>query len=332
MSSTFKKIVFLAATTLPLLLHARKVIVESVQIEKGPWLTGPLLSPSGHVIPFGHQNYEPYFYWTDNKRTYNSHWHTQNIPHYKTFLFQGTVQFGILPNTELDLSPQFAYNNTQGVHTWLVSDFPFALGFQALMDSPTTWVPAMKIRVGAVVPIGKYDRLDPKKVFTDVGGLGNWYPSLGVVFTYTFDYGNYHFLCWRTFFDYSIATPVRVHGLSIYGGAPSINGIKGTRGTVYPGNIFTAIQGFEYTLNLNWVLACDIQYQHFNRTRFSGHSPKGTKPKAPSSEQFSIAPALEYNFNANVGIIAGPWFTVAGRNSNLTFDFISWVLAINIYN
>lgn len=38
---------------------------------------------------------------------------------------------------------------------------------------------------------------------------------------------------------------------------------------------------------------------------------------------------MEYNFNASVGIIAGVWFTVVGRNSP---DFISAVMALNIYH
>ena len=72
----------------------------------------------------------------------------------------------------------------------------------------------------------------------------------------------------------------------------------------------------------------DFQYQHSNKNRFSGKKG-GSAPIAPSSEQISMAPALEYNFNANVGIIGGAWFSVAGRNST---QFISWVLALNIYN
>jgi hypothetical protein len=50
---------------LPLLVHARKTLQGPIGTqEEGPWFTGPLLTGSGHVIPVGHANYEPYLYWT----------------------------------------------------------------------------------------------------------------------------------------------------------------------------------------------------------------------------------------------------------------------------
>ena len=95
---------------------------------------------------------------------------------------------------------------------------------------------------------------------------------------------------------------------------------------------FSTDLAFEYTLTQNWALALDVLYVHNNHTRFSGH--KGSTygiPNSvggPSSEQFSLAPALEYNWSSNCGVIAGVWFSVAGRN---TADFINGVVAINIY-
>jgi hypothetical protein len=50
--------------------------------------------------------------------------------------------------------------------------------------------------------------------------------------------------------------------------------------------------------------------------------------KAPSNEQWSVAPAIEYNWSKNVGLIVGSWFSFAGRNS---VRFISGVAALNIY-
>jgi hypothetical protein len=35
----------------------------------------------------------------------------------------------------------------------------------------------------------------------------------------------------------------------------------------------------------------------------------------PSSEQISFAPAIEYNFSSELGLIVGCWFTGWGRNS-----------------
>ncbi len=322
---------------LPLLVHARKGIDKEVSTSNpDPWVTGPLLTASGNVIPVGHANYEPYLFWGTLTGTYDNHWHKHSLnPRFKTFLSQTVLQFGILPGTEFDILPQFAYNNNGGQHMWRVADLPFAVAFQLATDESENWWPSVKMRLGALAPLGKYNHLNPEKLGTDVAGLGDWAPSLAFITTKRYYFGGFHYFIWRMSFQYTFTVPVPVHGLSIWGGSPSLPGIKGTRGTVYPGCIFVAQQGFEYCLTHNWVLALDIQYVHANKTRFSGRSPKlpglNTRPVAPSSESFSLAPALEYNFSANVGIIAGPWFTIAGRNRNQTFAFLDWVFAINIY-
>lgn len=336
---------------IPFLAHARKVI-ENPE-EPGPWFTGPLLTPSGHVIPRGHSNYEPYIYWTDVQGSYDNHWHYfRTPPSFEQVLSQTALQFGILPATEIDIFPQFLYNNSGGEHMWRVADLPVAVAFQLLMDQPDTWWPAIKLRVGAIIPLGKYDRLDDKKRATDVGGYGNWAPSLSLVTTKVYHFGGPHYFAWRMGFTFTFTTPIHIHGISIWGGSLSVPQTRTPpvlapvvpfdvltptmdprqiRGTIYPGCVFVTQQGFEYSLTQQLVLALDLQYVHANRTRFSGHSA-GIPMSASSAEQFSVAPALEYNFNANVGVIAGPWFTVAGRNNNQTNAFISWVFAINVYH
>jgi hypothetical protein len=328
-----KRLFALTLLSLPALIFARKTLeYGAVASETGPWLTGPLVTPSGHVVPVGHQNYEPYITWQQIKGVYNNHWRPVKTPVYTTVQSQTALQFGIAPATEFDILPTFQYNHFLHKHKWCYADTPVALAFQLLMDEPDEWWPAIKLRVTVNVPLGKYNRLDPKRVGTDFSGIGTWYPGLSVVFSRLYDFGNFHFLTFRFCVGYEFGTSVNVHGMSAYVGAPDIDGIKGTRGKVYPGNVFYIETGLEYSLTHHWALAMDIAYQHVNRTRFKGYTPPGSKVGYPSTEQLSLAPAIEYNFNANVGIIAGPWFSVTGRNTNFTFNFISWVLAVNIYN
>lgn len=296
----------------------------------GPWFTGPILTPSGHVVPCGHQNYEPYIYWTQIQGNYDSNWKFHHRPIFNNVLFQGSMQFGILPSTEFDIAPQFTYNHTQGKHMWRASDLPFTLAYQILSEKEGVWYhPAIKLRFAANIPIGKYDRLNPTRLGTDIGGIGTWYPGIGLVFGKLYHICGVHYLSARLFLTYNFGTATRVRGLSLYGGAAPAPGIPGTRGTVYPGNVFLFLNGYEYSLTQNWALALDFQYQHTNRTRFSGFSPPGTRPVLPSQELFALAPGIEYNWSENVGAIIGPWFTVAGRN---TGKFVSYVAALNIYN
>lgn len=289
--------------------------------EPAPWLTGPLLAPSGHTIPAGHVNYEPYFYFTENQGRYNSHWDAQTTPRFTTALLQPTFQIGVAKGFEFDIAPQTSWNHTKHVSTWVLNDLPVTFAFQLLKDQPGKWWPAIKLRLAANIPIGKFQKLSSHKLGTDSGGSGNWSPAAGLVFSHLYHLSGVHFLATRGFISYSVSTPVHVKGLNTYGGSVH------TRGTVYPGNTFQTICSFEYTMTQNWAFAMDTMYQHANKTRFSGQSG-GTSLKKPSSEQFSIAPALEYNWNENVGLIGGSWFSLGGRNST---RFVSWVLAFNLY-
>lgn len=329
------RVAALLGITLTTSLFARESFDQYMFTEEGgvptkeqPWFTGPILTPSGHVVPQNHQNYEPYVYWTRANGSYDPHWKHLSAPIFNNVLYQMTMQFGVLPSTEFDAAPQFVYNKTQGQHMWRVSDLPLTLAFQLLYDQINTWYPGIKLRFAANAPLGKYDHLKPARLGTDIGGIGTWYPSVGIVLTHLYHITGIQYLSYRLFLNYSIGTPISVKGLSAFGGAPSIAGIKGTRGTVYPGNVFLVLAGLEYSLSQNWCLALDIQYQHTNKNRFSGYSPFGKKPIAPSKEFFALAPGIEYNWSSNFGVIAGPWFTVAGRNSQ---NFISYVIAFNCY-
>lgn len=285
-----------------------------------PWLTGPLLTPSGHVVPKGHWNIEPYFYATVNTGVYDKHWHSQSLPNFYSLLGQFPFQYGIAKDWDFQFIPQVLWNHTKGASSWALGDLPILFDYQLLMDSPKKGWPAMRLALSLNLPIGKYDKLNPHKLGTDAGGSGSIDPNIAVVFSRLFHYTGTHFLSSRLYLGYAPTIPVHVKGLSVYGGG------KGTGGRVFTGNSVKALLGLEYTLAQKWALAFDAQYVHAERTRFSGHTKYPVGP--PKSDQFSIAPGIEYNWSPYVGIIAGAWFSVAGHNA---LDFVSGIVAVNIY-
>ena len=287
-----------------------------------PWLTGPLLTPSAQVVPAGHVNFEPYVYWFQFRNDYNQHWSSHSIPHFKTILSQNFILIGVYKDLEFGMTPQFSYNNTQGEKMWRMLDFPFSLSYQLYAKANSPHVPKLKLRMTSRIPCGKYDRLSAHKLGTDVGGTGSWYPSIGLVFSELFHFSGVHHLATRLWVDYGFGAPTHIHGISVYGGTPD------TKGTAYPGNILSAFAAFEYSFTQECAFAMDIGYVHTNKSRFSGKKGDSLPPKHPSSEQFSIAPAVEYNFSSEIGIIAGPWIVLAGRN---TTQFVSWIAAVNFY-
>ncbi|MBS0603521.1 MAG: hypothetical protein JSS60_00625 [Verrucomicrobia bacterium] len=293
-----------------------------------PWLTGPLLTPSGHVIPKGHYNIEPYEFITTNYGLYDANWHTHDLLHnFYNLSTQIPVQIGLPASFDFTFVPAWSWNHTDGASHWDLNDMGVAFDYQILNDKKGTWWPAIKLNFGGNLPIGRYQKLDPKDKGTDVGGTGSWLPTVGIVMSHLYWWGGHFFFAPRFNVQYTVPTPVHVKNFNAYGGGHH------TRGKVFPGQVLKVLFGFEIAVSQRWALAGDIQYQHINKTRFSGH--KGATAGvpnvvgAPSSESLSLAPAIEYNWSANYGVIAGAWFTVAGRN---TPEFASAVIAVNIYH
>ncbi len=287
-----------------------------------PWFTGPLLAPSALTIPPGHWDLEPYFFAVANKGRYGPDWKARDIPTYWNNYFQPEFSVGINTWLDFQITPTLFYNYTRGTGKWVCGDTPINFDIQLFRYSAlvTQWSTAIKLVLRETLPIGKYQNLNPKKRGTDIGGFGSWQTGLGLVWGNLFYLGGIHFLSWRTSLEYTLPAPTRVKNLNAYGGG------QGTRGTVYPAQNLTLDTAIELSLTRNWVFAMDFVGSWSGKTRFKGTTVRPMK--ARSSVQFSLAPAIEYNWNANLGIIFGPWFTIAGKNA---IQFIDGVFAVNIY-
>lgn len=303
-----------------LLLASALQAVEDPLIPEQPWLTGTLLSPFGYVIEKGHVNFEPYFYGNTLYGAYNRSWREKDKRNHYILSAQPFFWYGFARRWDIEIGPQFSWNHVSGASHWVLNDMPVELEFQILYEQIDQWWPAVKLALLFTVPFGKYQKLDPKARGTDSGGEGNWQPGVQLVFQRLFNREKPHTVVTHFTLGYTYPTPVHVKDLNTFGGG------RGTRGKVFPGPSILSILGLEYTLTQNWALALDVQYLHTNHTRFSGKTNK--RVGAPSSEQFSLAPALEYNWSANFGLIGGVWFTIAGRN---TEAFANTILAVNLY-
>lgn len=311
------------ALTLSSALHSD----QKKEVEPFPWLTGPLLTPSANVTPQGHFTIEPYEYVTTNYGVFNKDWAPHHTPKSYNVITQIFCTYGLPWNFDLSFTPQFEWNHVNGASHWVLNDFTFGFDYQLLTGKHGTWWwPSIKLNVSANAPIGRFEQFKPRRKGTDNGGIGNWKPSAYLAFSKLYWWGGHIFFAPRLSVQYAVPTPIHVKGINAYGGGLA------THGTVYPGQSLNCLFGFEIALSQRWVIAGDIQYTHQNRTRFSGHRGKTAGVRnligGPSNEQWSLAPAIEYNWSAYVGLIAGCWFTVAGRNSQ---EFASGVVAVSIY-
>ncbi|MBS3902752.1 MAG: hypothetical protein KGZ30_00010 [Anaplasmataceae bacterium] len=306
------------------LIHARMADETSFFVNEepkmGPWFTGPLLAPSGHVVPVGYINIEPYVFASTIHAAYDRHWHSQSVQNFYSVNPVVYLQVGVTEWMDVQVTPQCVWNHTENVSATRFGDLEAQLDFQLLKDSEVGWWPAIKLSLKEIFPTGHYQNLNPEKLNTDISGSGSFNTGVGLVMSRLFWFGGVHFLGVRFANGCFFPAPVEVRGFNTYGGG------YGTHGRVYPGLSISSTIGLEFSMTQRWALACDIAYQHSNRDRFKGTKGIGAIVGFPSQEMFSLAPAIEYNWSQNLGLIAGCWFTVAGRNVG---NFVSGVIALN---
>lgn len=285
-----------------------------------PWFTGPLLTPSSRVVPADEYNLEPYFYWTVFNGFYNEKSKAESRPHINQINNQLTFRIGLAKNLDLAGSIQSFYTRTRGVYSSGLNDSTLGFNYQLYLSKPEEWFPNVRLTVIEVFPTGKYQRLKEKKLGTDSGGDGAFLTILGITFGKVIHIYDVHYLSLRLNFSTTFKGRARVKGFNTFGGDST------TFGKVFIGSIFVVRGAFEYSLTRNWVLACDFQALYSAKDHFRGKTllPVG----GPSNSSISLAPAIEYNFNSQLGIIAGSWFTIDGRNAA---RFISTVVGLN-YN
>ncbi|HSX38147.1 MAG TPA: hypothetical protein VLE95_04880, partial [Chlamydiales bacterium] len=221
--------------------------------------------------------------------------------------------FGLTPWMDLNIIPQFFINSTHGKTSGGFGDFSVGLDFQLYSSTFPFWFPGIKFAVQEIFPTGVFQNFHPHLLGTDQTGAGTFGTVLQLVLYKIYQLADSYFMSLNISGTYQVNTPVEVHGYNAYGGG------KGTKGRVVVGNSFECIISFEFTLNQNWVFAMDNVYTHTDASSFYGTpgTINGSPASVglPSSEQFSFAPAIEYNFSANLGLIGGCWFSAAGRNS-----------------
>lgn len=291
-----------------------------------PWLTGPLIAPEGTAVPYGDFMIQSYVYCTVNTGAYDKNWHAISAENkFYSFNTQFLCYFGLTPWCDINIIPQFFYNTTSNRHYFSSGDLTIGLDFQLMAPDLTPYVPGIKLAIREVFPTGNFQFFHVRKWLTDQTGAGTFATQFNLVFYKIFHLYDLHWLSATVSAQYTVNTPVNVHGFNTYGGG------FGTNGKALPGNSFQGIVSFEYTLNSNWVLALDHVYTHTDATEFFGMpgiALTGTVAAVGkrSSAQLSFAPAIEYNFSGHFGIIGGCWFSATGRNSA---EFRSGVVNFN---
>ncbi len=256
------------------------------------WWTGPMLAPSAGALPQGHWLVEPYLY-------------DVMSPHADGFGSLTYMNYGVTDRLTVGLIPTFGYNRVGGgadsSHIG-VGDVSVQAQWSVTRFDADSGLPAMAFNVQQSFPTGKFDRLG--KHVGDGFGSGAQTTTLGWYMQTYYWMPNGRILRTRLNFTDAFSRDANIEDVSVYGTGP------GFRGRAKPGDVQTADLAFEYSATQNWVLAVDLLYRHAESTRILGRST----PDAPANDiyldtgphaSFAIAPAIEYNWNANIGLLFG---------------------------
>lgn len=278
-----------------------------------PWYTGPLVTPSASMMPPGSMNIQPYLFVTGSWASYNSERHAvSRLNNAYSLQVTPPMQIGITDTMDFVFGPSAVANWEAGESGGGFNDLGCTIGFPIYRQ--TLYVPGMKFTIAESFPTGKYSHLSTNGLGLNSTGSGAYATTFGFaiskVIWWTYPYP----MNTRAFLGYTISTDVHVEEFNSYGGG------FGTHGTVRPGNKLTADYGLEVSLTQRWVFAIDVVYTATNRTKFHGNpglNRDGTTASvgSPYSDNLSLAPAIEYNWNENFGMLWGVQFSVYGRNS-----------------
>jgi len=319
--------VILFASTLP--AAASTQTSDARQSLDDAWWTGPLLAASPGTLPQGHFLFEPYLYEAMLDGHYDSAGKRHSSAHENDFGSQSYILYGLVDTVTLGLIPRFGFkdpslgSSSSGVG---VGDVTLQAAYRLTQFQDAGWLPAMSFVAAETLPIGKYDRLGNNP--SDGFGGGSYTTALSIYSQYYFWMPNGRILRTRLDLTQSWSKDVDLRDVSVYG-TPD-----GFRGRARPGNSSIVNLAFEYSMTRNWVAALDVIYEHDGSTRIVGQQPGSganglvdIHTESGSSQSFAFAPAIEYNWTSNVGVIVGAKVVTSGRN---TAALVIPVAAVNL--
>jgi hypothetical protein len=283
------------------------------------WWTGPLLAASpGSLLP-GHFLIEPYLFDEIPRGHYDNGGNRRPVPHANNFGSQSYILYGLSERVGIGLIPRFGFNDPsdgRGSSGVGIGDLTLQAQYGLTRYAEGGWIPSTAFVLQETLPTGKYDRLGDRPA--DGLGAGAYSTNLSLYSQYFFWMPNGRILRTRLDLSYSISGSASVHDVSVYGTSAGFNG------RARPGNVALINAAWEYSVTRNWVLALDVLYEHDSNTHVAGAD---VQLNSGPGHTWSLAPAIEYNFNSRVGVIAGAKLTTSGRNATAV---VIPVAAVNI--
>ena len=285
------------------------------------WWTGPLLASGAATLPQGHILIEPYLYDVKPYGSFDADGKRHSAPDSDSIGSSSYLLYGVTDTLTAGFIPHIGYRRAGG--RWSqglgIGDLTAQAQYRLLKYEEGGHVPTVSVMVQENLPIGRHDGLDDRP--NDGFGSGAYATTVGVNSQYYFWTPNGRILRTRLNVQYTRSDNAKVRGASVYG-TP-----KGFAGKAQPGDSFLVNLAFEYSITRNWVAAMDLAWQRDDSTKVTGLlNGAAFERRYPVSKALIVAPAVEYNFNAQVGVIVGARIVPAGRNTTAS---VTPAIAIN---
>jgi hypothetical protein len=278
-----------------------------------------MLAPNAGTLPPGHWLVEPYLYDVIQYGNYDRSGKLSAATHANDFGSLTYIIYGLANRFSVGLIPTFGYSATSGgpnSNGIGLGDLGVLAQYRLSQYQLGHWMPTTSIAVEETLPTGRYDDLGSNSN----NGFGSGVYSTKVsLYTQTYAWmANGRILRLRLNLSQTFSGRANVEGVSVYGTR------SGFEGTVSPTNATSIDAAGEYSITRNWVAASDLVYAYGANTQISGNTGI---TELGDSHSFAFAPAVEYNWTANAGVLVGVRLFPAGRNTGAS---ITPAIAINM--
>ena len=290
------------------------------------WFTGSMLAPNATTLPRGHFLIEPYLYDVIAQGFYDRDGKRHNVPRSDGFGSLTYILYGLANKFTVGMIPVAGYTEMSNAPSSAgigMGDLTLQGQYRLKLFHEGSRIPTMSVAVQETLPTGTYDRLGNRP--SDGFGGGAYTTTVAFYSQTYFWMPNGRVLRMRFNVVPAFSSSVNVHDVSVYGTS------TGFRGHATPGASVFVDAAWEYSLTRRWVLALDAVCRHQGNTAVSGYNVLDPNRSAlqlnsGASDAFQLAPAIEYNWKRNIGVLLGTRLIPAGRNTPAT---ITPAIAIN---
>lgn len=289
-----------------------------------------MLANSAATLPRGHLLVESYLFDVASTGRYDQNGIRQRIPRSDSFGSQTYILYGLADRVSVGVIPNLGFNTGSGSPSSTrvgVGDLGVLAQYRLTPIDPYSAMPTISVNVQETLPTGRYDRLGARAA--DGLGSGAYTTTISLYSQKYFWMPTGRILRMRLNVSQAFSTQARLEDESTYGTD------AGFRGNARPGQSLFVDGAWEYSVTRRWVVALDATYRHARSTVVAGYNmPAATgTPSSPfvaisgPSDALGLAPAVEYNWTSNAGVLFGTRFIPAGRNTSST---VTPAIAFNI--